>query len=173
MAKFIGISSWKVRGLVRFEDNVTELNIPQVLLFNSPRDRRLSTISSNAILEKRVSIWIVKRDSRFYLPLFLSFQSSLSSPLRVWTHLRKYPPLNDTLKFEAHILRAVFDNLVGTVNFQLPPCYTMDHSRWPVNFWARQFSTPSPLHESSSIQLCVFNYRRNSFEIYPSLYSGP
>lgn len=169
MAKFIGISSWKVRGLVRFEDNVTELNIPQVLLFNSPRQTspRFPVMPSS----KSVSIWIVKRDSRFYR--FLSFHLPfLSSPsLDAFT---KVSALNDTLKFEAHILRRVRQLRRHS---ELWTSALLHDGSLPMTrelLGSPVFNPPSPLpYTNHPLSSCVFNYRRNSFEIYPPLYSSP
>lgn len=152
MAKFIGISSWKVRGLVRFEDNVTELNIPQVLLFNSPRQTspRFPVMPSS----KSVSIWIVKRDSRFYR--FLSF------------HLSLFPLLSEFGRIYESIRTQRYSKIRGTYP---APCSTTSSAQWTLNFrpvtrWITpddpwtfglasfQPSLPSSLHESSSIQLC-------------------
>lgn len=124
---------------------------------------------------KSVSIWIVKTRFQilspfspsnsfpFYLPPLLS-----SPSLDAFT---KVSALNDTLKFEAHILPRVR---------QLPR-----HSELWTSALLHDGSLPMtrellgspvfnpPQHESSSISSCVFNYRRNSFEIYLPLYSSP
>lgn len=116
---------------------------------------------------KSVSIWIVKRDSRFYR--FLSFQSFpfhlppfLSSPsLDAFT---KVSALNDTLKFEAHILRRVRQLRRHS---ELWTSALLHDGSLPMTRELLGSPVFNPLlYTNHPLSSCVFNYRRNSFEIY-------
>lgn len=154
---------------IMFRNNGTKYSSSFIIRFSG------QTYGFQCYYLRSVSIWIVKRDpdsgtlvSFFHsFSIFLFFSLSLS--LSLWSgyicesiRTQRYSKIRSTSC-------TMSDNFVGTVNFELPPCYTTNRSRWPVNFWARRFPTPVPFDSLARIILpsCVFNYRRNSFQISP------
>ena len=127
------------RGLVSNSKIIqTELNIPPKFYYSIlPTDGfPVPSLSKRIDMDR-------KTRSKFSLFLPLFFSLSLPSLHHDLDTFAKVSTLDDTLKFEAHPA-SVFDNLVGTVNFELPPCYTTDPFPMTRELLGSPLSNPPP-----------------------------